>query len=197
MAQSPSWEANNRYSDSKISRLLCNSKFHYSVHSSPPLAPILSQMHPIHTYPTSLRSILILSSHLLLGRGPTQPPIQWEPGALSMGVKRPGREADHSSSSSAEVKECVALYLQSPNKPSWRGARLKKAQGQLYLLHMHKINPVSITSYVRVFFQVYVCKSLSCKSHENVLFCAAGVWFASPISETQTDVKVSPWNRSS
>jgi hypothetical protein len=36
--------------------------------------------------------------------GPTQPPIQWVPGALSLGVKRPGREADHSSPSSAEVK---------------------------------------------------------------------------------------------
>jgi hypothetical protein len=28
--------------------------------------------------------------------GPTQPPIQWVSGALSFGVKRPGREADHS-----------------------------------------------------------------------------------------------------
>jgi hypothetical protein len=35
---------------------------------------------------------------------PTQPPIQWVPGALSLGVKRPVREADHSSASSAEVK---------------------------------------------------------------------------------------------
>jgi hypothetical protein len=26
--------------------------------------------------------------------GPTQPPIQWVLGALSLGVKRPGREAD-------------------------------------------------------------------------------------------------------
>jgi hypothetical protein len=36
---------------------------------------------------------------------PTQPPIQWVTGALSLGVKRPGREADHSPQSSAEVKE--------------------------------------------------------------------------------------------
>jgi hypothetical protein len=50
--------------------------------------------------------------------GPTQPPIQWVPGALSLGVKRPGREADHSPPSSAEVKECVELYLHSPNTPS-------------------------------------------------------------------------------
>jgi hypothetical protein len=37
--------------------------------------------------------------------GPTQPPIQWVPGVLSLGVKRLGREADHSLPSSAEVKE--------------------------------------------------------------------------------------------
>jgi hypothetical protein len=34
----------------------------------------------------------------------TQPPIQWVPGALSLGTKRPGCEADHSPPSSAEVK---------------------------------------------------------------------------------------------
>jgi len=28
----------------------------------------------------------------------------------------------------------VELYLHSPNMPSWHGAWLKKAQGQLYLL---------------------------------------------------------------
>jgi hypothetical protein len=38
------------------------------------------------------------------------------------GVKRPGREADHSLPSSEEVKECLELYLHSPNTPSWRGA---------------------------------------------------------------------------
>jgi hypothetical protein len=37
--------------------------------------------------------------------GPTQPPIHWLPGALFLGVKRPGREADHSPPSSDEVKE--------------------------------------------------------------------------------------------
>jgi hypothetical protein len=35
---------------------------------------------------------------------PTQPPIQWLPAALYRGVKRPGREADHSPPSSAKVK---------------------------------------------------------------------------------------------
>jgi hypothetical protein len=35
--------------------------------------------------------------------GPTKPPIQWVTGALSLGVKWLGREADHSFPSSAEV----------------------------------------------------------------------------------------------
>jgi hypothetical protein len=34
-----------------------------------------------------------------------KPPIQWVPEVLSLGVKLPGREADHSPPSSAEVKE--------------------------------------------------------------------------------------------
>jgi hypothetical protein len=46
--------------------------------------------------------------------GSTQPPIQWVPGVLTLGVKRQGSEADHSPPSSAEVKECVELYLHSP-----------------------------------------------------------------------------------
>jgi hypothetical protein len=36
--------------------------------------------------------------------GTIQPPIQWVPLGLSAGVERPGREADHSHSSSAVVK---------------------------------------------------------------------------------------------
>jgi hypothetical protein len=36
--------------------------------------------------------------------GPIQPPVRWVPGDLSLGVKRPGREADHSHPSSAEAK---------------------------------------------------------------------------------------------
>jgi hypothetical protein len=36
--------------------------------------------------------------------GPTQPPIQWVLGSLSLGVYRPRRETDHSPPSSAEVR---------------------------------------------------------------------------------------------
>jgi hypothetical protein len=58
--------------------------------------------------------------------GPTQPPIEWVSGPLSLRLKRPGREADHSPPSTAEVKECVELYIQTPNTPSWRGDQFKK-----------------------------------------------------------------------
>jgi hypothetical protein len=57
--------------------------------------------------------------------GPTQPPNQWVPETLPLGVKWPGREAGHSPPSSTEVKEWVELYLHFPNTPLWHGAQLK------------------------------------------------------------------------
>jgi hypothetical protein len=71
--------------------------------------------------------------------GPTQPPIQWVLAALSMGVKRPGREDDHSFPSSAEVKEFVELYLHSPDTPSWGGVQLKERNPKKHF-YGHKIN---------------------------------------------------------
>jgi hypothetical protein len=46
--------------------------------------------------------------------GPTQHPMRWVPGALSLGIKRPEHEAEYAPPSSAEVKECVELHLHSP-----------------------------------------------------------------------------------
>jgi hypothetical protein len=43
--------------------------------------------------------------------GPTHPAIQWVPGALSLGVNRPGRETDHSPPSSVEVTESESVEL--------------------------------------------------------------------------------------
>jgi hypothetical protein len=45
--------------------------------------------------------------------GPTQFPIQWVPGILSLGIKVPGREADHSPPTSAEVNK-VWIYTSTP-----------------------------------------------------------------------------------
>jgi hypothetical protein len=53
------------------------------------------------------------------GLGPTQPPIQWIPGA-SQGVKLQGREADHSPPSSAEVNNGESIPPL-PHTSSWHG----------------------------------------------------------------------------
>jgi hypothetical protein len=55
--------------------------------------------------------IILFTTASRTALGLTQPPIQWIPGALSLGVKRLGREADYSPPSSAEVKEWTELYL--------------------------------------------------------------------------------------
>jgi hypothetical protein len=61
------------------------------------------------------------------------PPIQWLSGGVSLGVKRPGCEADHSPPSSDEVKKAwryTSTHLMCLNSVV---LSLKKAQGQLYL----------------------------------------------------------------
>jgi hypothetical protein len=45
--------------------------------------------------------------------GSTQPPIKWVPGALCLAAKRPGREAENSSPTSAELKK-IWIYTSIP-----------------------------------------------------------------------------------
>jgi hypothetical protein len=52
---------------------------------------------------------------------PTTPPIQWVPGTLSQGVKRHGRQADHSPPTSAEVKKSGSIHSL-PHTRSWHSA---------------------------------------------------------------------------
>jgi len=49
--------------------------------------------------------IFLFTTASRMALGPTQFPIDWVPGALSLGVKRPGHEADHLPPSGAKVKE--------------------------------------------------------------------------------------------
>jgi hypothetical protein len=64
---------------------------------------------------------ILLYTAFRVALGPTQLPIQWVPGALSPGVKMPGREADNSPPFSAEVKN-VGAVLPLPHTSSWSGA---------------------------------------------------------------------------
>jgi hypothetical protein len=65
MELSPSSEAANYAASQELSSILWNPKVHYSVHKSTPLVPILSQIDPVHTIPSYLRSILI-STYVLV-----------------------------------------------------------------------------------------------------------------------------------
>jgi hypothetical protein len=65
--------------------------------------------------------------------GPTQLPIQWVPWVLSLGVKRPGRKADHSLPSSDEVKNARS-YTSTPQYAFMAWCSVK-AQGKLDLYH--------------------------------------------------------------
>jgi hypothetical protein len=52
----------------------------------------------------SRRKLFLFSVTFIPSLGPTQSPIQWVPGTLSSGVKRPGQETDHSLPYNVEVK---------------------------------------------------------------------------------------------
>jgi hypothetical protein len=93
--------------------------------------------------------------------GPTQLPIQWVPGSISLGIKRLGHEADHSPPSIAEVKECVELYLHSPNTPSWRGAYLKHRDNCTFNLYW-------IHSCMLQLFEIFLSLSLSLSQKADV-----------------------------
>jgi hypothetical protein len=68
MVQDIIWKADCHSACQKYPAFLWNLKVRYRVHTSQPLDTILSQLNPFRPIdPISLRIILILSSHLLLG----------------------------------------------------------------------------------------------------------------------------------
>jgi hypothetical protein len=82
--------------------------------------------------------ILLFTTVSILALGPKQPPIEWVTGtgALTLGVKRPRREADHSPSG-AEVKNEWS-YTSTP--PIRLHGVVLKAQGRLYVYVLHIYN---------------------------------------------------------
>jgi hypothetical protein len=89
--------------------------------------------------------------------GPTHPPIQWVPGALSLGVTRLGCEADHSPPSSAEVKEWS--YTSTPQYAFMAWCSVK-AQEQLYpyLYLLTDLSPMSTVLLEKLTFAQLVKK---------------------------------------
>jgi hypothetical protein len=64
-----------------------------------------------------------------------QPPTQWVPETISLGVKRPGREAAHSPPFSAEVKKRGAILLLP--QYAFMAWCLVREQGQLYFILLY------------------------------------------------------------
>jgi hypothetical protein len=75
---------------------------------------------------------LSLRHRVQIGPGAHPAPYQMSTRVSFPEVKRPGREADYSSPSSAGVKEWVELYLHSPNTSSWRGVWLSTGTTLLF-----------------------------------------------------------------
>jgi hypothetical protein len=57
MEFSPSCEDASRSATQEFPKILCNPKVYYGVHENPSNVPILSQMNPVHTIPSSLSKI--------------------------------------------------------------------------------------------------------------------------------------------
>jgi len=65
--------------------------------------------------------IILFTTASRTALGPTHFPIQWVPGAHSLGVKWPGSAADHSPPPSAEAKRMSGAIPPLSSTP-WRGA---------------------------------------------------------------------------
>jgi hypothetical protein len=105
-------------------------KIHYSVYKSSPLDFILNLLtNPLTSYLTKVRAGQSDDQGSIPGVGweffssTPCPNRLWDPpsfqsngygGGSLTGIKRPGREADHSPPSKGEVKECLELYFHSP-----------------------------------------------------------------------------------
>jgi hypothetical protein len=88
--------------------------------------------------------------------GPTQPPIQWVPRALSLGVKQLEREADHSPSASAAVKK-TWIYTRTSTPPY----ALTHIHNIYACLHIPPFVPAHHSAYPAIYWspctQVCIC----------------------------------------
>jgi hypothetical protein len=83
--------------------------------------------------------------------GPTQSLIQWVPGDLSLGIKRQGREADHSPPSNTKVKKGETIPPL-PHTSAWRGPQVIKHRGKFTLCLRKDFN-----SHFQISKHLYYC----------------------------------------
>lgn len=101
------------------------------------------QRKKIFSYSTDSRSAL----------GPSQPPVERVPGALSSGAKQPGLEAGHSPLSNVEVRNVGAIH-QLPHTSSWTDAWIIKHRDIFFRLLRYSV-------YSCFFYVVYLTTNFS------------------------------------
>jgi hypothetical protein len=108
-------------------------------------------------YGSTTRTFTIASRTAL---EPTQPPIQWVPVVISLGIKRPRPRADKSPPSSAKAKECGVLYLHYPQYDfmAWSSVT---AQGQLYCTLLKLCQTSTLRTRTEMVFETLVCSPLN------------------------------------
>jgi hypothetical protein len=113
------------------------------------------------SYISSFKTLFSILGYIMLSFGriwgstgvwDTQPPIQWVPGTLSLGVKRSRREADHSSPSNAEVKN------------AWSYTSIPQYAFMAWCLVKLIIKFIHIMNYTSSYFHCFFTHS----SHKNV-----------------------------
>jgi hypothetical protein len=113
--------------------------------------------------------------------GPTQPPIQWVPGALYQAVKQLGREADHSHQVSAEVKK-MWIYTSTPR--FYGGMRMEAFRKNFNYIDRHLLlgtsrvtSPIEdrIIYWIKIVGKKYfkslcnILTSLSCRKYDSMI----------------------------
>jgi hypothetical protein len=86
-------------------------------------------------------------------------------GALSLGVKRPGREADHSPPSSAGGQRMSGAIPPLPNTPSWRCAQLKHRENFILSYRSVDRNPVCSRKH-QAATSLHIDSTLKCSQHQ-------------------------------
>jgi hypothetical protein len=104
---------------------------------------------------TGLRVGIAIASRPTLW--PIHPPSQWVPTDSSLGVKLPGREANHSSTSSAEVKNAWR-HVTLTHSSLWRDAKLSTG----YVMLWYLVKPRSNYLYFAFNFTFTFSSSVQC-----------------------------------
>jgi len=102
--------------------------------------------------------IIFLTTASRTALGPIQPPIQWIPGALSLWVNRPRREAEHSSPSSAEVKKPWSYT--STLQYAFMAWCSDEAQGQIYLYINSYLLQLLLEYFMFHYSTIFVCVAI-------------------------------------